>query len=497
MNNLIFLILLCLNIQIFICSNAIFDQKQRFLKELSNQQETCLYVLLDAKSQSTRIRLYQSQCRRSSQIPVIQTLIPTNSEGRYIFPDRIQVNKQSIPLASVPVNENDLNNYFRIAFNIVNQIKKFYGTYDNIKPFLFLRASSGLRQMQQEQQENILNHVRKIFRKQEDFYFLDDSWVRLVQREEEVQYLWLSVNYAYKKIKHHPLNQFTNLNTVAVIEMGTAYSQIAYSSLSNYNKFIDLPEKTRVQIQTDTLLDYGSDTVIRSILNNEDYSNCFQKTTGFTHQLNDIYGIVEINGNYNFNNCTNLILKYMNINNCEYPLNDNVQDCSSHSKLKQLSGQKQIVGLSSIYFAKEELQRKLKLKGDTFSLKDFREQVKKYCSLTLKQQEFLENQGLFTKCIELMWISTFLIDGLGLLNNEITSVYYYQDFVLDWPFGSLLYDISKIQCDYLDLKQCSKQILLSDALNIEYNKHISKINGSQLIAPFFIIINLLIVNFLI
>ncbi|KAL4503112.1 hypothetical protein ABPG72_014341 [Tetrahymena utriculariae] len=498
MKTLILLIVFCLNIQIFICSNTIFDQKSRILKELSHKEETCLYALLHSRSQSTRVKLYSSPCRRFSQIPELQILIPTNSEGRQIYPDRIQVNQSNQPLSSISETEDAFDNYFGLAFKIIRDIKNFYGINSNVKPFLFFRASSGIRLEAQEKQQKILNLVRKTFRKQKNFYFLDDSWATVVRKEEESQFLWLSVNYAFKKIKNQPLNQFSVQNTVAVIEMGNAYSQIAYSSSSEYNKFLDLPEKTRVKIHTDLLSEYGTDQVIRQILSYENRNSCYQKTSGFTHQLSDINGnSVQVQGNYDFFNCTNLILNFMGITNCYYSKNSKIQDCSISSKMKQLYDQKEIVGLSSIYFAKEGLYQKLKIEGDKFSLKDFRQQVKRFCSLKLKLEEFQDNGGTFNRCIELMWISTFLIDGLGLLNNQMTSVYFQEYFVLDWTLGSLLYDMSKIQCDFIDVNQCTDEILLSDILDIKNTKYISKPNSSQIIFSFCIVVSLLIVNLLI
>ncbi|KAL4455363.1 hypothetical protein ABPG74_012515 [Tetrahymena malaccensis] len=451
MKNIIITIVLLLNIQIFACKSESLEQKQRILRELTESQDTCLYVLLDAGSSSTKIRLYSSVCRKIAQIPELQALTPLGSDGKAKFPDKIQVNGKNVALTAVPLTQTDFTNYFNVAFQIINDMKQFYNFSQ--KPFLFLRATAGLRLLTQDQQDQILNLVRTVFTNLDSFYFLDDSWAKVITGEEEGLFLWLSVNYAYQKIKHQNTQQFDIQNTVAVIDIGGASAQIAFSSTQANNKFLDLPEKTRVQIYSHTILGYGNDQMIASILGNADHASCFQKTDGFTAQIKDQN--ITVNGNYDFVKCTNAMLQFMGITGCQYLQDGSVQNCSSSSKIQQLTSQKQIIGASSIFYSKQDLYSKLSLSGDTFTLKDFREQVKQFCSMTLANADYQANQRIFTSCIQMMWVSTFLIDGLGLLNNQVTSLQQYNQFNIDWSLGSLIFDINTMQCDYLDLSKCS------------------------------------------
>ncbi|KAL4503113.1 hypothetical protein ABPG72_014342 [Tetrahymena utriculariae] len=360
-------------------------------------------------------------------------------------------------------------------------MKLFYNF--NIKPFLFLRATAGLRLLTQDYQEQILNLVRTVFRKQDSQYFLDDSWAKIITGEQEGLFLWLSVNYAYQKIKHQNTQQFDIQNTVAVIDIGGASAQIAFSSAQGNNKFLHLPEKTRIQIFSQTILGYEND---QSILGNTDYASCFQKTDGFTVGLNNQSNVkVDVNGNYDFVKCTNAILNFMGIIGCQYLQDGSVQSCSSSSKIQQLTSQKQIIGASSIFYAKQELYNKLSLSGDTFTLKQFREQVKQFCSMILTNTEYQSNSKSFTSCIQMMWESTFLIDGLGLLNNSVTTLQQYNSFNVDWSLGSLIFDINTMQCDYLDVSKC-------DSIKLQDNTQLY--SDSRMVNSFFSLIILLAIN---
>ncbi|EAS04668.2 GDA1/CD39 nucleoside phosphatase family protein (macronuclear) [Tetrahymena thermophila SB210] len=491
MKNLTIFILLCLSIQMFVCKNEAFDRNQRILRELAETQDTCLYVLLDAGSSSTKIRLYKSVCRRSSQIPQLEALtIPKDKDGKDLFADKIKVgdNKKNA-LTDVVLTETDFTNYFDVAFKIISDMKQYY-KFD-IKPFLFLRATAGLRLLPQQQQEQILNLVRTVFRKQDSFYFLDDSWVKIITGEEEGLFLWLSVNYAYQKIKHQNIQQFDVSKTIAVIDIGGASAQTAFYSNSN-NKLIDLPEKTRVQIYSNTILGYGNDQIIASVLGTPDFASCFQKTDGFTHTLKDQNkNDVVVSGDYDFVKCTNAMLTLLKITDCQYKNDDSVVDCSASSQLKKLTGQKQIIGASSVFYAKQELYKKLNKEGDTFILKDFRELAKQYCQLTLTQDQFKANDRTFTSCIQMMWVSTFLIDGLGLLNDQVTTLQQYNSYNIDWSIGSLIYDINALQCDYLDMNQCSNKIEITDVNKDQQNNTFS---SSLIINSYFSIIALLIIK---
>ncbi|EAS04665.2 GDA1/CD39 nucleoside phosphatase family protein (macronuclear) [Tetrahymena thermophila SB210] len=483
MNNLIFLIIVFLNIQIFACKSQSFEKNQRILRELSQGQDTCLYVLLDAGSSSTKIRLYSSVCRQTSQIPQLKALTPLGQDGKALFADKIQISGKNVALTAVNLQEADFTNYFNVAFQIISDMKQFY-KFD-IQPFLFLRATAGLRLLTQDQQESILNLVRVVFRKQSSFYFLDDSWARVITGEEEGLFLWLSVNYAYQNIKHQSIQQFDIQNTAAVIDIGGASAQIAFHSSSTNNKLLDLPEKTRVQIYSHTILGYGND---QSILGMANYASCFQKTDGFTVKLNNQNNVqVDVNGNYDFVQCTNTMLNFMGITGCQYKQDGSVQNCSSFSQIQQLTGQKQIIGASSIYFSKLSLSQKFQSINDTFTLKDFRQLVQQFCSMTLTNADYQADQRSFTNCIQMMWVSTFLIDGLGLLNNSVTSIQQYNSFSVDWSLGSLIFDINTMQCDYLDVNQC----------NIIQVGQTNTYNHSIIINSLFSIIILFLINLLI
>ncbi|KAL4455362.1 hypothetical protein ABPG74_012514 [Tetrahymena malaccensis] len=495
MKNLAILILLCLSIQMFVCKNQTFDQNQRILRELAESQDTCLYVLLDAGSSSTKIRLYSSVCRRSSQIPKLQALVPKKADGSDLFPDKITISDKSVPLTAVDLTEAAFSDYFNVAFKIINDMKQNYNF--NIKPFLFLRATAGLRLLTQDQQEKILNLVRVTFRQQTNFYFLDDSWVKIITGEEEGLFLWLSVNYAYQNIKNQNTQQFDISKTVAVIDIGGASAQTAFSSTFN-NKILDLPEKTRVQIYSTTFLGYGNDQIIASVLGLPSFANCFQKTDGFTIKLKDQQkNDVEVNGDYDFVKCTNAMLSLLKITDCEYKSDNSVVDCSASSKLKKLTNEKEIIGASSIFYAKNDLYAYLNLKGDIINLKEFREQVQQYCKQDLTQAQYDKQKRVFTSCIQMMWVSTFLIDGLGLLNKQVTAIKKYDNYNVDWSIGSLIYDINTLQCDYLKISECTDKISIQDANLEREDSDFVTPTSSLVINSFFSVVILLIANLLV
>ncbi|EAS04666.2 GDA1/CD39 nucleoside phosphatase family protein (macronuclear) [Tetrahymena thermophila SB210] len=486
------LILLCLSIQMFVCKNETFDRNQRILRELAETQDTCLYVLLDAGSSSTKIRLYKSVCRRSSQIPQLEALTPKNNKGKDLYPDIIQVgdNKKNA-LTKVELNETAFTNYFNVAFEIIKNMKQFY-KFD-IKPFLFLRATAGVRKLPQQQQEKILNLVRTVFRKQDSFYFLDDSWAKVITGEEEGLFLWISVNYAYQNIKHQNNQQFDIQKTAAVIDVGGVSAQTAFHSTQN-NKLIDLPEKTRVQIYSNTDLGYGNDAILESLLESTDSASCFQTTNGFSGKVKNKHDVeVEVTGNYDFVKCTNALLNIMEITNCSYQNDNSVIDCSQFSKMQKLTNQKQIIATSSVFYAKQNVYQMLNLQGDSFKLKEFREQIKQYCSTPLKNEEILADNRKFTSCLQMMWVSTFLIDGLGLLNNEVTAIKKYNTYNIDWSLGSLIYDINTLQCDYLDMNQCIDRITINDISNKEIEDN-NAFSSSLIINSFFSLFILVIAN---
>ncbi|KAL4473691.1 hypothetical protein ABPG74_022555 [Tetrahymena malaccensis] len=497
MKSLAILILLCLSIQMFVCTEETFQKNQRILRELAESDETCLYALLDAGSSSTKIRLYKSVCRRTSQIPQLEALNLKNNEGKDQFAgkDKIKIGGRTIGLSKVAKNE--FTEYFNNAFQTINDMKAF-ANLQTIKPFLFLRATAGLRLLPQDDQEKILSEVRNIFRQQQDFLFLDDNWAKIITGQEEGLFLWLSMNYAYKNIKHQN-QQFDPSKTVAVIDIGGASAQTAFYSQSNSNKFLDLPEKTRVQIYSNTILGYGNDQIIQAVLDKNGFESCFQNSSdGLFNQLKNSTGLnVTVIGNYDFVKCTNIMLEIMQINDCNYLNNNSDKDCSKNSKLNKLTDQKQIIGASSIFYAKDELYKKFNMSGDTIRLKEFREKVQEYCKQDLLQAQYDENNRLFTSCIQMMWVSTFLIDGLGLLNNEVTAIMKYENYNVDWSIGSLIYDINTLQCDYIDIGECTDKIQIQDA-NLEREESEFKTPSSSLVInSFFSLFILFIANLLV
>ncbi|KAL4503114.1 hypothetical protein ABPG72_014343 [Tetrahymena utriculariae] len=497
MKNLSILILLYLSIQIFVCKNETFDKNQRILRELAESQDTCLYVLLDAGSSSTKVRVYKSVCRRTSQIPQLEALVPKDENGKDKYDDKIKAADGKNALTAVDLDETPYTNYFSLAFKIVNDIKTFYSL--NTKPFLFLRATAGLRQLGTEQErEQILDLVRKVFRKSNYFHFLDDSWVKIITGEEEGLFLWLSVNYAYQKIKHQNTQQFDASDSIAVIDIGGASAQTAFYSTHN-NKLLDLPEKTRIQIYSNTVLGYGNDRIIASVLDKADFASCFQKSSeNITKNIkNSDKTDVNVAGNYNFVKCTNIMLELLNITGCTYQDDGSVKDCSGSSKLKKLTGMKNIVGASSVYFAKDELYTALNIKGDKFKVSEFRDRAKQYCSLDFTAQNLVNNKFAFTSCIQMMWVSTLLIDGLGLLNDEVIALKRYEAYNIDWSIGSLIYDINTMQCDYLDMNECTDKISIKDTNNASEAEQIKDFTNSLIINSFFSLAILLISNLLI
>jgi len=79
---------------------------------------------------------------------------------------------------------------------------------------------------------NILSELRLLIKNQEDYIFLEDSWVGLLSEEEEDRFRWLSANYASGGFSESSLKSNKSL---VLIEINEKYEKIVGEDTGRIN----------------------------------------------------------------------------------------------------------------------------------------------------------------------------------------------------------------------------------------------------------------------
>eukprot|EP00604_Paraphysomonas_vestita_P003350 CAMPEP_0174818934 /NCGR_PEP_ID=MMETSP1107-20130205/1885_1 /TAXON_ID=36770 /ORGANISM="Paraphysomonas vestita, Strain GFlagA" /LENGTH=499 /DNA_ID=CAMNT_0016031555 /DNA_START=164 /DNA_END=1659 /DNA_ORIENTATION=+ len=150
---------------------------------------------------------------------------------------------------------------------------------------IWLKATAGLRMLEESRSNEILDSVRKFLsdESKSPFYFENDM-ARIISGQEEGAFGWISVNYLKKIIGPFATNQVipTSDTAYAVVEMGGASTQVTqiipvgHHTNPHYSYTFTIQGQT-FNLYTHSYLGYGSDQARVSL--NKYLVESLQKTT--------------------------------------------------------------------------------------------------------------------------------------------------------------------------------------------------------------------------
>nr|5U7X_F Chain F, Nod factor binding lectin-nucleotide phosphohydrolase [Vigna cylindrica] len=323
---------------------------------------------------------------------------------------------------------------------------------------LKLGATAGLRLLDGDAAEKILQAVREMFRNRSSLSVQPDA-VSVIDGTQEGSYLWVTVNYLLGKLG----KKFTK--TVGVIDLGGASVQMAYAVSRNTAKNAPKPPQgedpymkklvlkgKKYDLYVHSYLRYGNDAARVKIFKTTDgaASPCllagYEDIYRYSGESYNIYGPTS---GANFNECRDLALQILRLNepcsheNCTF---GGIWDGGKGS------GQKNLVVTSAFYYRSSEVGFVTPPNSKNRPL-DFETAAKQACSLTFEEAKStfpnVEKDKLPFVCVDFTYQYTLLVDGFGLdPEQEITVAegIEYQDAIVEtaWPLGTAIEAISSL-----------------------------------------------------
>ncbi|TKY62928.1 Nucleoside-triphosphatase protein [Spatholobus suberectus] len=326
---------------------------------------------------------------------------------------------------------------------------------------LKLGATAGLRLLDGDAAENILQAVRDMFRNRSTLNVQPDA-VAVIDGTQEGSYLWVAVNYLLGKLG----KKFTK--TVGVIDLGGASVQMAYAVSRNtaknapkapegedpYMKKLVLKGK-KYDLYVHSYLRYGKEAARAEILKVTDGSANPCILAGFdgiyTYSGADYKAYAPTSGS-NFDECREIVLQALRVNEpCPH------QNCTFGGIWDggRGSGQKNLVVSSSFYYLATEVGFTDPKKPNSKSHPvDWEIAAKQACKITFEDVKSTYPNVQQAKLHIYAWIlhtsiHCSLMDLVGLDPQQAITVadgIEYQDAVVAtaWPLGTAIEAISSL-----------------------------------------------------
>ncbi|KAK2362212.1 apyrase [Trifolium repens] len=325
-----------------------------------------------------------------------------------------------------------------------------------------MQATAGLRLLNVDASEKILQAVRDMFNDRSTFNVQPDA-VSIIDGTQEGSYLWVTVNYVLGNLG----KKYTK--TVGVMDLGGGSVQITYAVLSKktaknapkvadgddpYIKKIVLKGKP-YDLYVHSYLHFGREASRAEILKVTHNSPNPCLLAGFdgtyTYSGEEFKATASASG-ANFKECKKIIRKALKLNYpCPY------QNCTFGGIWNggRGSGQKHLFASSSFYYLLEDAGM---IDANIPNLQirpvDLEIEAKRACALNFKDAKstypLLEKRNIVSYvCMDFIYQYVLLVDGFGLDPlQEITSgkEIEYEDAVVEaaWPLGNAVEAISSL-----------------------------------------------------
>ena len=375
-------------------------------------------IMIDAGSSGTRAHIYKWES--STSIPDVKPA-PNISNAWFI--------KKKIPLSNSLKEKDLIKNLFSEIINFcIERIPKEYLKLTRI----FVYATGGMRLLNQEDQEKIINLTYNYLKENSPFK-LKNKYIRIISGIEEGLFGWLSTN--------HLLGNFINSKpTYGSLDMGGASFQIALEvdnkekSNSLYNISIG---KKKLKLFTHSYLGYGVNQAIYKInkLISTIKNSKYIENPCYSLNYQTIIEDININGTGNFEECSKLI-EVLFIDSPEF----------SFIKIPSIKTTKNFIAMSSFYYVNEFFNlnfnstlNDLKNSSINFCLINFQELIKLYSN-----NEFISNY-----CWYSIYQYNLLTKGYKFNDNDyiIKKFNEINGIDLSWTIGAMLNEVAEIDFD--------------------------------------------------
>nr|BAM84271.1 apyrase [Medicago truncatula] len=414
-------------------------------RKIFQQQETIssYAVVFDAGSTGSRIHVYH---------------FDQNLDLLHIGKDVEFFNKITPGLSSYA---NDPEHAAKSLIPLLQQAENVVPIDLHHKTPIRLGATAGLRLLNGDASEKILQAVRDMFSNRSTFNVQPDA-VSIIDGTQEGSYLWVTVNYALGNLG----KKYTK--TVGVMDLGGGSVQMAYAvskktaknapkaadGVDPYIKKLVLKGKP-YDLYVHSYLHFGREASRAEIMKVTRSSPNTCILAGFDGTYT--YAGVEFKAKApasgaNFNGCKKIIRKALKLNYpCPY------QNCTFGGIWNGGggNGQKHLFASSSFFYLPEDVGM-VNPKTPNFKIRpvDLVSEAKKACALNFEDAKstypFLAKKNIASYvCMDLIYQYVLLVDGFGLDPlQEITSgkEIEYQDAVLEaaWALGNAVEAISSL-----------------------------------------------------
>ncbi|CAJ1793726.1 unnamed protein product [Sphenostylis stenocarpa] len=325
---------------------------------------------------------------------------------------------------------------------------------------LKLGATAGLRLLEGDAAENILQAVRDMFKNRSTLNVQADA-ATIIDGTQEGSYLWLTVNYLVGKLG----KKFSK--TVGVVDLGGGSVQMTYAVSRNTAKNAPkVPDGEDPYIKKMSVKGKKYDLYVHSYLR-------FGREAFRAETLKVTYGsanpciLAGFNGTYTYSGaeyevyppisgpsyeaCRELVLETLKVNEpCSHP------NCTFGGIWDggRGSGQKTIYATSSFFYLSQDVGMfDAKAPNARVRPADFESAAKKSCGLTFEDAKtaypLLSNARIPYVCLDLTYMYSLLVNGFGLEPlQEITvaNKILYEDALVEtaWPLGTAIEAISAL-----------------------------------------------------
>ncbi|XP_061358284.1 nucleoside-triphosphatase-like [Gastrolobium bilobum] len=325
---------------------------------------------------------------------------------------------------------------------------------------LQLGATAGLRLLEGDAAEKILEAVRDMFEKNSTFKVESDA-VSVLGGSQEGAYMWVAINYLLGKLGK-PYSK-----TAAVVDLGGGSVQMAYAlSEKDAEKAPNAPDGTdpyitqtfvsgkKYYLYVHSYLGFGQLAARAGVLNITADSNSPCILAGFNgnYTYNGVdYNASALPSGSSFSKCKQLVLKSLNVNEtCTH------KNCTFGGIWNGGGGKGQTnFWVASFFYDMAKQAGFIDSNAPNAKVRpvDFKTAAELACKTTLKDVKstfpLLEDRNLPYICLDLTYQHTLLVDGFGLDPwKEITLVTQieYQNSLVGaaWPLGTAIEAVSSL-----------------------------------------------------
>ncbi|KAK7396033.1 hypothetical protein VNO78_16729 [Psophocarpus tetragonolobus] len=358
-----------------------------------------------------------------------------------------------------------LSSYANVPKQAAESLIPLLETAENVVPEdlqprtpLKLGATAGLRLLDGNAAENILQAVREMFNNRSTLNVQSDA-VTIIDGTQEGSYLWLAVNYLLGKLGE----EFPN--TVGVVDLGGGSVQMTYAvsrnTAENAPKVPDgqdpymkklIAKGKDYDLYVHSYLHFGREAARAEILKVTDGSANPCILAGFRATYTYAgaeYAVYPLISGSSYEKCREIVLEALKLNApCPH------QNCTFGGIWDggRGSGQRTIYATSSFFYLTRDVGVfDAKAENAVIRTADFEIAAKRACGLTYEEAKtaypLVIEERIPYACMDLSYMYALLVDGFGLDHwQEITVAdkILYQDALVDtaWPLGTAIEAIS-------------------------------------------------------